>query len=272
MLFLRAKTSLPPYSTEWLIRSYLGGNSTYFTWEILRAVCQTSSLYLELFWRMLLCNTTVIVKRSPRCISKLEALSDDKWVISCLLIWGLSVPACVWVWSWLLSVIMAGFRIACSHLDLQHPEEILHRGIPTLETAKKGWRSTGGPAVCVAWWKLQGQGGTVIIWQSSKRSSGRKWTKMWRGSTLAGMMLLWAGKGFLLTLTLLQPPCVVNHDASTVSVGIRKKKKYLHPCSQRNKSLNIFTEGSSRKRALLDLTSEEGGFGAEILLPCTASP
>lgn len=102
------------YSTEWLIRSYLGGNSTYFTWEILRAVCQASSLHLELFWGMLLCNTPVIVKRSPRCISKLGALSDNvKWVISRLLIWGLFVPSCVcefgaacFQWSWLVSELL----------------------------------------------------------------------------------------------------------------------------------------------------------------------
>uniref|UniRef100_A0A674GID9 Uncharacterized protein n=1 Tax=Taeniopygia guttata TaxID=59729 RepID=A0A674GID9_TAEGU len=56
---------------------------------------------------------------------------------------------------------------------------------------------------------------------------------------------------------------------STVSVGT--KSTHLHPCSQRNKSLTVFKGGSSRKRALLGLTSEEGGFGTEILLPCTVA-
>lgn len=229
----------PLYSTEWLIRSYLGGNSTYFTWEILRAVYQASSLYLELFWRMLLCNTTVIVKRSPTCISKLGALTDNvKWVISCLLIWGLFVPSCVWVWSWWLSVIMAGFRIVFPDLDLQHPAGVWHRGISMLETAKKGWRSTGSPAVSVAWWKLQGQGGRVMTSKVQREAMGESEQKspMWKGSTLARMMIFWAGKGFPLTLTLIQPPCVVNHDASTVSVCIRNNTPLLLQSEKKKKA------------------------------------
>lgn len=47
-------------------------------------------------------------------------------------------------------MIMAGFRTACPDLDLQHPEGVLHRGIPMLETARKVWRSTGRSAMCVA--------------------------------------------------------------------------------------------------------------------------
>lgn len=130
---------------------------------------------------------------SLMCVSlELVAFSDHGWFQNCL----------------------SSFRFATPRGDFA-------QGNTHARNSKKGWRSTGRPAVCVAWWKLQGQGGTVIIWQSSKRSNGRKWTKMWQGSTLAGMMLLWAGKGFPLTVTLLQPPCVMNHDASTVSMGIK---------------------------------------------------
>lgn len=82
---------------------------------------------------------------------------------------------------------------------------------------------------------------------------------LWQGSTLAGMMLFCSGKGFPLTQTMVQPPCVVNHDASTVSVvlGIA----HLPSCSLRKKNLNVFKGGSSRKRAQLGLTSEKGVFG-----------
>lgn len=117
-----------PCTPEWLIRSYLGGNTAYFTWEILRAVCQASVIYLELFWRMLLHNSTVTVTRSPRCISKPGALLSNniKWAISFLPIRDLLVPSCVgvWVWSWLLSVMVADLRVACPQSDSQSLEDI----------------------------------------------------------------------------------------------------------------------------------------------------
>lgn len=45
-------------------------------------------------------------------------------------------------------MIMAGFRLACPDLDLQHPEGVLHRGIPMLETAKKAGEAQIG-LLCV---------------------------------------------------------------------------------------------------------------------------
>lgn len=98
----------------------------------------------------------------------------------------------------------------------------------------------------------------MIISKVQREAMGESEQKspMWKGSTLARMMIFWAGKGFPLTLTLIQPPCAVNHDASTVSVCIRNNTPLLLQ-SEKKKSLNVFKGGSSRNRAQLDLTSDK---------------
>lgn len=158
MLFLGARTFFL-YFPEWLVRSCSGGNSTYFTWELLRAICQPSTIYLELSWRMLLCNSTVIATRSHRCVSNLGALRDNiKWAISCLPVWGLLVPSHVcgfgagcFQWLWLIWGLLILF-----------PIDKTQRGFIIGEycgrSQQKAWRGTGSPTVHTTCWKLRDQG------------------------------------------------------------------------------------------------------------------
>lgn len=81
---------------------------------------------------------------------------------------------------------------------------------------------------------------------------------LWQGSTLAGMMLFCSGKGFPLTQTMVQPPCVVNHDASTVSVvlGIA----HLPSCSLRKKKLKCIQRRLFQKESPVGFDFRERSF------------
>lgn len=92
---------------------------------------------------------------------------------------------------------------------------------------------------------------------------------MWQGSTLAWMMLPWAGKGFPLTVTLAQPPCIVNHDASTVFVPIRNNTPLS--LQSEKKKLKCIQRRLFQKESPFGFDFRGRSFSAEILLPCTVA-
>lgn len=92
---------------------------------------------------------------------------------------------------------------------------------------------------------------------------------VWQGSALAWMMLFWAGKGFPLTLTRAQPPCVMNHDASTVFVGIRNNTPLSLQSDKKN--LQCIQQRLFQKESPFGFDFRGRSFSAAILLPCTVT-
>lgn len=246
------------YSPEWLVRSYLGGNSTYFTWEILRAFCQASAIYLQLSWRMLLHNSTVIVTRSPRCISKLGALLSDniKWAISCLPIWGLLVPSCVcefgvgcFQWSWLTQGLLVLIQI--------HKTQ---RGFSTAEYLQEiSKKAEEGQVAPLCTWpdescKIRRESDHLAKF---KERQWRKWTRISHITrvhlSMDDALLGWEGSSPHIdsdpAFMCHEPRCFYSFCGCLFWIASVLGITHLYLCSQRKTSLIAFKGGSSRKRA-----------------------